>query len=185
MVKLIKETEAIPASYPAVIPYPHTNFDPITVQDAQIDEALIWQRIEAYIAHRWTEREVIWIVAADAGEEWTPRLTPVVSHIAERWDGSAWQAVTLLDGPEGLCIPSGGRYRITATVGAGNPPESVLEAFRRLHEYARGIAESWKAETAVYRTDGGHGASQAPAGWAGKAIQLSGAADLLRNYRRA
>lgn len=181
MVELIKETEAIPTSYPAVTPYPHTNFDVPLVQDAQIDPALIWQRIEAYIAHRWTEREVIWIIGADAGEEWTPRLTPVNSHTAERWDGSAWQEVTLLDGPEGLCMPSGGRYRITASVGTGTPPEAVQEAFRRLHEYARGIAESWRNETAEYRSD----TSKAPAGWAGKAIQLSGAADLLRKYRRA
>jgi hypothetical protein len=181
MVELIKETEAIPTSYPSVTPYPHTNFDVPIEQDAQIEPALIWQRIEAYIAHRWTEREVVWIIAADAGEEWTPRLTPVNSHSAERWDGAAWQAVTLLDGPEGLCMPSGGRYRITASVGAGDPPEAVREAFRRLHEYARGIAESWRTETAQYRSD----TSQAVAGWAGKAIQLSGAADLLRNYRRA
>ena len=152
---------------------------------AALDQAMIWQRIEAYIAHRWTEREVVWIIAADAGEELTPRLTPVNSHSAEIWDGSAWQAVTLLEGPEGLCIPSGGRYRITASVGAGDPPEAIREAFRRLHEYARGIAESWRAETAVYRNDSGQSGSQAPAGWAGKAIQLSGAADLLRSYRRA
>lgn len=181
MVELIKETQAIPATYPIVEPYLHTNFDKPTEQDAQINEELIWQRIEAYIAHRWTECEVIWIIVADAGEEWTPRLTPVNSHTAERWGGSAWQEVTLLEGPEGLCIPSGGRYRITASVGAGDPPEAVQEAFRRLHEYARGIAESWRNETAEYRSE----TSQAPAGWAGKAIQLAGAADLLRSYRRA
>ena len=39
---------------------------------AALDADMIWQRIEAYIAHRWTERDVTWIVEGPG--EWHPPL---------------------------------------------------------------------------------------------------------------
>ena len=184
MVELLQEIEAAPETYPNVMPYAHTNFDPPLDQDAAVPSAMIWQRIEAHVAHRWTPREVVWIVRGPG--EWTPRLTPATVTAQEVWDGSAWIAASLSASPLGGYELAGeGPYRLTATVGGGDVPEAVQEAFRRLHEYARGIAESWRNETAIYRSDGGQTGSQAVASWAGKAIQLSGAADLLRPYRRA
>lgn len=78
-------------------------------------------------------------------------------------------------------LAGAGLYRITADVGAGPVPPDVTEAYRRLHEYSRGIAEQFRAD-AAYRS--GFDA-EIVAGWTGKALQLSGAADLLRSYRRA
>lgn len=178
MAETIKQTEALPETYPTVTAYPHR-------QDWEgeiaMDAGIIWQRIESYIAHRWTPREVVWIIEGTAGDEWTSPLVPLVSHTAERWDGSAWASVTLLSGPLGLCLPSDGTYKVTAQVGAGELPAGVEEAFWRLHEYSLGIADQFKNE-ASYRTMGD---TEVSPNWASKAIILSGAADLLRPYRRA
>src|SRR3546814_1950270 len=67
----IKQTEALPASYPDVTPYPHRPVENGGVTDAEIDPALVWQRIESYIAYRWSEREVVWIV--EGSGDWTDR----------------------------------------------------------------------------------------------------------------
>lgn len=178
-----KQVEAIPASYPTVTPYPHTNFDDVLVEDAVLDAALIWQRLESWMAYRWGVREVVWTVEGEG--EWTPPLTPATVTAAQVWEIGGWVSVTLTDGPYGLCLAGDGPYRITANVGsAETPPEAVQEAWRRLHEYSRGVAEQWRAGTAIHETPGDFG-STAVRGWAAKAIHLSGAGDLLRPYRRA
>lgn len=180
MAVTIKQVEAIPAEYPNVTPYAHTNRDSFD-EDAAIDPALIWQRLESWIAHRWGERQVVWMVEGE--DEWTPPLTPATLVSAEKWEGTAWVPVTTIEGPYGYCFIGDGPYRVTATVGASDaPPEAVQEAFRRLHEYSRGVAEQWRNEAASYR---GRDGEQAVAGHSAKSIHLSGAADLLRNYRRA
>ncbi len=176
MVDLIKEVESVPASYPDVearwvIEQAPDDEDPGSDQ--------VWQRIEAWTRTRYTPREVLWTIEGLEGAAWEPPLSPVVSMSAERWDLDAWVAVTLQAGPVGQILPSDGYYRITATVGAGDPPAAVAEAFKRLHEYGRGISESFKGEAAFSSEDG-----RIPPNWAARAIQLSGAADLLRPYRR-
>jgi len=182
-VELLSELEAAPASYPAVMAYPHRNMGSSAPLegDAFIDDDLVWQRIEGYIAWRWTPRTVTWTVAGPG--EWTPRLAPVVAFdTTEIWNGSAWEAVTLDPSPLGGFVLAGeGPYRVTATVGAGTPPEAVQEAWRRLHEYSKGVAEQWRGD-AAFRSDG---ETEVIGGWTGKALQLSGAADLLRPFRRA
>lgn len=180
MAEIIKQTEAMPEAYPTVTAYPHRSGE-LMPDDVEIDGSIVWQRIEAYVAHRWTPREVVWIIEGNAGDEWTSPLVPLVSHTAERWDGSAWASVTLLSGPLGLCLPSDGTFKVTATVGGGDLPEAVQEAFWRLHEYSVGIAGSFRNE-ASYRTMGD---TEVSPNWAAKALILSGAADLLRPYRRA
>src|SRR3546814_4587644 len=77
-------------------------------------------------------------------------------------------------------------YRFTATVGEGGSPapevpEAVQEAWRRLHEYSRGIAEQFREDASHVREE----ETETISGWTGKAIQICGAADLLRPYRRA
>lgn len=178
MAETIKQIEAIPASYPDVTPFNRLGHID-DVQDAPTNVDQIWQRIEAYTAYRWTEREVIWTV--EGCGDWTPPLTPVTITATEKWDGGAWVSATLPEGPYGYCLPSDGPYRITATVGGGDVPAAVQEAFKRLHEYTRGINDSFKNETA-YRQSGD---TEVVANWTAKALQLSGAADLLRKYRRA
>ncbi|NOR29909.1 MAG: hypothetical protein GQ539_02300 [Sulfitobacter sp.] len=175
MIDVIKQFEAIPVAYP---------YAPAGLSDdaAALDADMIWARIEAYTAHRFAVREVVWTLRGDSGDEWHPHLTPLVSREAHIWAIDAWEAVALLDGPLGVCLPVGGIYRITAQVGAGDLPAPVSEAYRRLAEYSAGIGSSADSFTTVNECESSFERSST---WAARAIQNSGAADLLRPYRRA
>ena len=175
MAVTLKEVEAIPATYPPTLPYAHTNHWEPLPEDAHVEPALIWQRIEAYTRFRWTPRQVVWTVEGEGF--WEAPLEPATVLTVEVWERGAWTDCT--PGPSpwgGYDLPGDGPYRITADVGGGDVPEAVAEAFRRLHEYSRGIAESWR-NSAAYRQSGD---TEIMAGWTGRALQLSGAADLLR-----
>ena len=183
MAVTIRQTEDAPAAFP----------DPpsgLSDAAAALDPAVIWRRIEAWVAWRWTERGVIWTV--EGAGDWTPPLSPAVIVSAELWSGAAYAGLTLPDGPFGFDLADCGLYRIVATVGGGIVPEDVSEAFRRLAEYSAGIG-------AYSMFDGRAGASttdvkigdniaqhfeRAPT-WAARALINSGAADLLRRYRGA
>ncbi|MBT54773.1 MAG: hypothetical protein CMF72_15405 [Mameliella sp.] len=177
MAETIKQTEAIPAEYPDVTPFNRLGYID-EVQDAPVSADQIWQRIEAYIAHRYTPRAVVWIV--EGAGDWTPPLTPATVTGAEVWEMGEWSELTLAEGPYGYCLAGDGPYRITATVGGGDVPAAVQEAFKRMHEYTRGINDSFKNETAFVGGEDG-----IPRGWTAKAMQLCGATDLLRALRRA
>lgn len=179
MVELLKEIEDLPATYPEL-------------QDMQnnlwmgngLTGDTIWQRIEAYTAHRWTPRGVIWLVEGPG--EWTPRLTPATITLTERWGAAAWQPVDLRPAPlGGFDLDAHGPYRITATVGGGDVPQAVHQAFRRLGEYMA-AAQDTAGAAKVDRQEGELGITieRNPA-WLARAMQYSGAADLLRPYRRA
>ncbi|WP_128910776.1 hypothetical protein [Tropicibacter alexandrii] len=177
MAETIKQTEALPASYPEIAP--RWVSGQLTGTDFEPDPAQLWQQIERHVAHRWTAREVVWIVEGEG--DWRPPLTPATIATVEVWENQSWTETTPPPSPfGGYALPSDGPYRITASVGSGTPPADVVEAFRRLHEYSRGIVDSFKNEPAF--TGGEEGI---PRAWAAKALHLSGAADLLRNYRRA
>ncbi len=173
----ISQVEATPASYPSVTPRFNVGTLP---EDTDPDTDQLWQRIEAYVAHRWTPREVVWIVEGEG--HWKPPLTPATVTTVEVWESLSWTETTPPVSPfGGYELPGEGPYRITATVGGGTPPAAVVEAFQRLHEYSRGIVNTFKNEPAFTGgVEGGVAYS-----WTGKALQLSGAADLLRPYRRA
>lgn len=192
-----KQTEDIPAAYPDI---GKNEFD-LSPSDAD------WQRIEAYIAHRFTPRGVVWIVEGEG--DWTPPLTPVTSLTAEKWEGGAWVAVVLPEGPYGYCLTSDGPFRISATVGPEGVtgegvttyavPAAVAKAAQRLMNYSLiGIDTDENgnpanvpelAATSIRRNGDGEGAAELelerPSTWIAKALQNSGAADLLRTYRRA
>lgn len=173
MAVTIKQTEAIPESYPAV-----------TVSDAAspfTDTA--WQRLESYIAHRFTARAATWVVEGPG--EWCPPLTPATITTAEIWNGAAWETITADPAPLGLCLTGDGPYRFTANVGGGTAPAAVIEACRRLAEYLSGEAGTPGASTEkVNAGPVGVETTRSPA-WLAKAMENSGAADLLRPYRRA
>ena len=177
MIDLIKQFEAVPAYYPSTPPG-------LSTDAAALDASMIWARIEAYTAYRFTVREVVWTLSGDGGDEFHPRLTPIVSFVSHVWASSAWEAVTLEDGPLGVCLPVDGIYRITAQVGAGDVPAPIFEAFRRLAEYL--APGEHNPGASAFKMDLGPMANEetrAPT-WVARAMQLSGAADLLRPYRR-
>jgi hypothetical protein len=180
MATVLRCDEDDPASWPVVASH-HPLRDAAAVdEDAPtVEPGTVWKRIEGFIGHRWPSRTVVYIVEGPG--EFEPRLQPFTLSTVELWDDAAgWTATTAAPSALGYVLGEG-RYRITGTAGDDStPPEAVQEAYRRLHEYALGVARQWWAEAATYRTETG----QAPAGWAGKAIHLSGAADLLRPWRR-
>ena len=177
--RILSETEGQPATWPGLdmIEPPYLSGDDF---DRFITEEIVWRRIEAWITRRWATRSVVYI--AEGPGWWQPRLEPFTLTTTERWQANAWTACTLDATPlGGLELPGCGPYRITGTAGDdGAVPTDAHEAANRLHMYVRGIGRSAWNETATYQ----HADSQAVASWAGKAIHLSGAADLLRPYRR-
>ena len=179
MTDLLQEIEETPASYPAS---PAGMSDPAT----WIDAAIIWERIEAYTRTRYTARRVVWTVEGREGENWKPPLTPMASQTAEKWESGGWVAVTLPDGPVGLCLPSDSVFKVTAQVGGGTPPAAVTEAFRRLAEYMAD-GDDDRAGVSSYTVNMGGAIQesyQRNAAHAARALQNSGAADMLRPYRR-
>ena len=176
MATTIKQTEGIPTTYPDA---PAS----LSAAAAALDAEMIWQRIEAHIAHRFSARSIAWIV--EGCGEWNPPLVPATITTVEVWQSAAWEAVTLSPSPlGGYCLP-GGTYRFTGTVGSGDPPPAVLEAFRRLAEYM--AAKAGKAGASSESITSGSislSTRRAPE-WMALAMSNSGAGDLLRPYRRA
>ncbi|KEP68027.1 hypothetical protein DL1_16615 [Thioclava dalianensis] len=176
MAVTLRQTEEIPASYPTVS----------GLSDAAqvLDAAALWQRIEAYCAHRWTARGVVWIV--EGAGDWQPPLTPATLDTVEEWQAGEWVAFTPGASPfGGYDLRGCGPYRITATVGGGDLPAAVSEAFRRLAEYlATAPAPTGASAQTVTVGQLSEAVTLTPSHIA-RAMQFSGAADLLRAYRRA
>lgn len=176
----LKQTEVGPASYPRA-PYG------LSDAAAALNPALIWQRLESYVAHRWTARDVTWIVEGPG--EWVPPLTPTTISTVEVWSAAdAWETVTLSASPcGGYDLPATGPYRFTGTVGGGVVPPAVAEAYRRLAEYWAAAPSTAPGSTSERESlpDLGEIAIERSPTWVAKAISNSGAGDLLRSYRRA
>lgn len=172
----LSQVEAAPDSYPAAP-------DTLTAAAAALPAAMVWQRIEAYIAHRWTARDVEWIVEGPG--HWRPPLAPATVSTVEVWSSAdEWEAVTLRPSPlGGYYLPATGPYRFAASVGGGDVPENVTEAFRRLAEYMAakpGKAGARSESIAAGSINISH--SRSPS-WLAQAMQNSGAGDLLRGLR--
>ena len=177
MVEILQREEAVPASYPA------TPFGLSTAALA-LDRNAIWARIEAHIAHRFTEREVVWTVEGPG--EFKPDLTPATITSREVWDGVSWITASLSDGPLGGVLLAGeGPYRITADVGGGDVPAPVSEAYRRLAGYLAEPGNPAGASSYSYQMGDVSETFQRNPQHVAKALQNSGAADLLRGFRRA
>jgi hypothetical protein len=181
MATTIRATEGVPAAYPAPPPG-------LSTAAAALSPAMIWQRLEGWIAHRWAARPIVWIVEGCGG--WLPPLTPATIATTERWNGTAWEAVELpASWAGGYSLPGAGPYRFTGTVGdVADVPPTILEAYRRLAEYmvadAVKIASGARSSSITVPDVGAVTVERSPA-WMAMALQNSGAADLLRTYRRA
>lgn len=178
MATTLSKTEALPATYPPAPPG-------LSTAAAALAPALIWQRIEPYISHRWTPRNVAWIVEGPG--EWHPTLTPATIATQEIWSGAdEWETADLSPSAlGGYFLPAIGPYRFSGTAGAAaTVPDIVNEAYRRLAEY---IAQKpTRAGTTSERIASGSVSLSVSrsASWASAALANSGAADMLRSYRR-
>lgn len=158
---------------------------------AALDPNFIWARIEAYTAHRWSVRDVVWTVEGEG--PWEAPLFPATLESVEVWESGGWTDCTPAASPwGGYDLPGDGPYRITAEVGAGPVPAAAQEAFRRLAEYSVEIGEDGMVvghpSHTSHDTEIGSAIKESftrSPTWAARALQLSGAADLLRPYRRA
>lgn len=179
MIQILQRLEAVPEAYPTVP-------DGLSTAAAALDSDAIWQRIEGYIAHRWSEREVVWVVEGPG--EFRMDLAPAVVSGYQIWRGSSYGTTTLYAGPlDGLDLSEDGPYRITADVGAGPVPADAQEAFRRLAEYFAEEADRRPGASSYQITLGDGAISESyerSPNWIARAIINSGAGDLLRRYRR-
>lgn len=157
--RIIETQEAEPAQRPGA-----------NVQNAT------WARFEAWCSYRWGKREVVWLV--HGGGTFRPPLLPAQLTRAERWENDAWEELAPTTGPFGLSFPDGA-WRLTYQVGADHVREDVLEAAQRYESY---VAELAGMAGASSMRDGDYAVTRAATAMA-RALELSGAADLLRDYR--
>lgn len=176
MAVTLKQVETIPA-------YPDAPGG-LSEAAAAIDPGAIWSRIEAYICHRFTVRPVVWTVEGPG--DWEPPLTPATVSAVEVWAGEEWSEVFPSPSPlGGFVLAACGPYRVTASAGSATVPADVAEAYRRLAEYLG--ASVAPAGATSYALDLGQIKESVSlnASHAARALINSGAADLLRPYRRA
>lgn len=176
MAVTLKEIESIPASYPIVMD--------VSERALMLDHVALWQRIEAHCRVRWTSRQVIWTI--EGGGEWAAPLSPASVSLVEAWESGSWVECTPAASPwGGYDLPGDGPFRITADVGGGAVPAAVSEAFRRLAEYLGDGTDRAGASSYSINMGGAIEESyQRNPAWVARAMDLSGAADLLRPYKR-
>jgi len=146
-----------------------------------LDPAIVWDRIFGWIAWRWGTTVAEW-KAIGCGEFILP-LTPATVTLAAYWSEQAedWIEITPKAGPRGVVVPAHSTWRITATCGGEETaPDSVEEAYRRLAEFMVAGAKTTFASS----ISSGDLSMRFRPDHAARALQYSGAADLLRPYRR-
>jgi hypothetical protein len=172
----LQQRESAPDAYPSA---------PAGYASGFADPDFVWQRIESWVTTRWSPRTVVWIVEGPG--EWLPPLQPATIETVERWVGEDYQAVVAKASPlGGLCLPELAHYRITATVGAGPTPAIVNQAFIRAAQYLAAEQPAAVPGARSYSVNIGpitESWSRNPAAIA-RMLEYSGAADLLRSYRR-
>lgn len=176
----LSQVEDIPSSYST------TPEGLLSAEAEALDASALWARLERWIAYRWTARAVVWIVEGPG--QWSPSLTPVTLSSAKVWRNDAWETVTPSPSPLGGYLLESGTYQIIGTAGDdGEPPAEIWESFRRLAEYLA-AGDDTPPGASRYGVTMGTGLSEQISRdprWIARALELSGAADLLRPFRRA
>lgn len=174
--QILKITEGDPAVRPAL---------DLPAAIEAVDPEVVWRRMESWCAWRWGVRSIE-IVAAGGGELVPPRGPLTISSV-DLFRAEVWRPAELCFGPlGGVVLDGGSTYRLRSTVGAVTAAPDVCEAHRRLTDYMasppdrRPGSSSESIDLGGYRTD-----FQRSPTWAARAIFNSGAADLLRPWRRA
>jgi hypothetical protein len=177
MATTIKQTESEPAEYPDAP-------EGLSAAAAALAPAVVWERIESYVAHRWAERDVEWVVEGPG--EWHPPLTPATIATVEVWSGAgAWEDCTPNASPlGGYWLPASGPFRFTGTVGPADVPATINEAYKRLAEYMAAKPGKPGARSESITAGSISIAHSRSDSWMASAMANSGAGDLLRPYRR-
>jgi len=177
MPDLLKWSEDTPATAPAV----PTGLSPAA---AALDPLAVWSRLELWSGHRWEVRDFEAVIEGPG--EWSAPVAPVTYAAADVWAVDTWAVSELRPGPLGLVFACG-TFRISGTVGDGQPADpDALEAYRR---YAEFLAETGKRpgyQSWNFSLDGAMSISwRRERNAMAKGIYGSGAADMLRKYRKA
>lgn len=163
-----------------IVTYPTTPVG-MTARAAEIPPAVIWGRIYEYIAYRWGKTTISWRVQGCG--EFVPRVTPCVVDDIFYWTSTGWNMVTLPDGPMGIDMPADNIWKIDATAGGDvlAVPAKVARAYILLAEY---MASAKSIPAGVASVTSGALGIRFQRDAAARALQNSGAADLLRSYRK-
>jgi hypothetical protein len=185
-VQVLRFEESPPDTLPTLTEYEGGGATVGTIQP----EPYLWERIEAYTARRWSVRQCVWTIQGPG--DWRPHLLPAENFVVSYFDDATktWTAATAEETALGFYLPKTATYKITADVGAnaGEAPAVVVQAYQRLSAYS---AERYQDQAPVgssgYTLKLGDGldeqVTRSP-NWLARAMQHSGAADLLRSYRR-
>lgn len=151
----------------------------------------VWARIESYICHRWSARQAVWTVRGPG--EWTPHIAPLSATTVDVWDETTHTWSAAISEPSalgGLYLPSAKIYRITGTLGDTSEPVPALlvSAYQRLYDYISeaeqlGIPVGARSHS-LQLGDGITESVEVNPAHVAKALQNSGAADLLRGMRQ-
>ena len=144
---------------------------------AGIANEVVWDRLEAFCNFRWSETVMEFVVNPPCEIEWQPPYVPfVIDTVAgEAASPDDFGAVTLSE-----------KSKVRATIGGVTPSETVNAAYLRLAEYMAAEDDA-PGGVSRYSIDVGDIAES----WSckpdhmGKAIHNSGAADLLRKFKKA
>ncbi|KIZ32642.1 hypothetical protein, partial [Rhodopseudomonas palustris] len=106
MATTIKQNESEPLTYPDAP-------EGLSAAAVAIPAPVIWERIEAYVAHRWAERDIEWLVEGPG--EWSPPLAPATIATVEVWSAAdEWEACTPNASPfGGYWLSATGPFRFT------------------------------------------------------------------------
>ncbi len=184
--------EGEPTNWPQVDPEDEQVPVPATAED---DEPAFrkytraaWQRVQGWIAYRWNVRACVFVVEGPG--DWIAPLQPFTATVREQWIDNAWVSVTLAPTAlGGFVFDAVGPYRITGNLGTANaPPEVVRQAVFRLGKYLEAVDSTPAGERTAsgYKMDvGGLSVSRdRNPNWIARALQQSGAGDLLRPWRK-
>lgn len=177
MAELLKWHEDEPAAFDPGTPAG------LSPKAAAIPPRAIWARIESWTGYRWAPRSFEAIVCGPG--EWLAPVEPVSSLSVEIWYSEHWEISELRQGPLGIELGCG-TFRITGQAGSGElAPADVLEAYKRLAEYIAAMSDRPGMDSVSYGVGGELDYSWRRGRSAmARAMQDSGAADLLRPYRR-
>lgn len=173
MATTLEVQESAPAVYPAIPEAP-----------AAISAALVWRRIESYVACRWTPRTLL--IVAEGPGDWRPPIKPFTLATIEIWGDGVWSPGDATPTPlGGLALSASATYRISGVAGGDNAPTpDVLEAARRLACFLSEAREQASAAFLQSESLEGIGSfTYAQPTVVARALIYSGAADLLRPYR--
>lgn len=175
MATTIDIQESPPAAFPAI---------PGLVET--IEPGVVWERLDSWINARWGERDCAFIV--EGPSDWRAPLYPFAVATIEIWEAGEWVSAVIPPSPlGGYCLEGVGPFRFAGVLGSVDaPPAIVLEAARRLGAYLAAVA-SHGFKNAILTKEASDEVDAfeygAPVN-AARALQYSGAADLLRRFRR-